>query len=72
MLEDSIKKEAIRIIGKYFGNQTADLYANFYDDKTDEVVLASIEEMLVDFIGKEKTEQEIKHLKLAITPIQKI
>jgi hypothetical protein len=54
-----VKKEAISTISKYFGIQASELYELHYKNKQEEVILASLEKLLKDFIGDEKTAVEM-------------
>lgn len=60
--EEKIKVEAVKIIARYFGQKIARLYDDFYSTKTSEEILASLRELLVDYLGSAKTEEIIKHL----------
>ena len=53
---------AVDLISKYFGQNTAEVYNKFFVDETDSAIVASVNEILSDYIGKEKAESEIKKI----------
>lgn len=57
-----VKKEAVKLIAKYFGQDTADLYGNFYVDKPDSAVAQSLKILLADFIGETKAEKQVNKI----------
>ena len=63
MDEKKFKREALNLIAEYFGEYTKKLYIRFYEDKTTETVLASLEELLIEMIGPEKTEKVLLPLR---------
>lgn len=59
----AIKTEVLRIITESIGSKTADMYRDFYDAQTPEVAVASAEELLVEFVGRQRAGQEMKMLR---------
>jgi len=64
MTSDSmIKQKALAALTTYLGDSTARLYRQFYADKSDDVILISVRELLTEYIGDEKAQicvQEIQ------------
>jgi hypothetical protein len=56
MIEDT-KQKAVLIIKDYLGESTAQLYKNFYENKEELIILASIKELLIEFLGDEQAKQ---------------
>ena len=50
----TIKHQAIRLINVYLGEVSANAYAKFYKDKSDEVILMSVKELLSEVLGNKK------------------
>ena len=59
----AIKTEVLRIITESIGSKTADMYRDFYDAQTPEVAVASAEELLVEFVGRQRAAQQMKELR---------
>jgi len=55
MKTKDLKKDALELIAQYFGEYTKTLYTEFYEDKSAETTLASLEELLIEVIGPKKT-----------------
>lgn len=55
MKAKDLKEEALELIAQYFGEYTKELYNDFYEDKSTETTLASLEELLIEVIGPKKT-----------------
>jgi len=55
-----LHKAALDLISKYFGQSTAEVYAEFFTGEPDSVIITSINEIMVDYVGKEKANDEIK------------
>lgn len=56
------KKPAVDLIAKYFGQGTAEIYTQFFYDSTDKTIIKSLHEILVDYIGEKKANDEISKL----------
>jgi hypothetical protein len=56
--DDKIKQEAVDILEANLGRETARLYQKYYEDKETPTVLASLSELLAEFLGTQK-EKEI-------------
>jgi hypothetical protein len=56
-------EKAVSLIEGAMGSQTANLYRNFYADKTTDVVLESVRELLVESLGEDYARKKMKHLK---------
>jgi hypothetical protein len=59
----ALKVELIKIITENIGSKTADMYSDFYDANSPDVALASAEELLVEFIGKQRAVERIAPLR---------
>jgi len=46
-----IKDKAIEIITDYMGSMTAKAYHKFYETQDDKTILASLKELLVEYLG---------------------
>jgi len=57
-----LQKAAVELVSKYFGQSTAETYNHFFDNEPDESILTSVREIMVDYIGKKKAEDEIKKI----------
>jgi hypothetical protein len=57
-----VKQEAVKLIAMYFGQNTADLYGNFYVGKADSVVVQSLKLLLTDFIGETKAAEQVNKI----------
>jgi len=44
---------------KYFGQSTAEMYNHFFDGESDESILASVNEIMVEYLGDKKAKEEI-------------
>ena len=60
---EKLVKEAVSLIDKTFGSETAKLYSKFYSDKTDDLIIKSVQELLIESVGKEYTKRKMKDLK---------
>lgn len=60
-------KEAVSLINKTFGSETAKLYSQFYSDKTDDLIIESVQALLIESIGKEFTKRKMKDLESKIS-----
>ena len=59
----AIKKEVLRIITENIGSKTADMYRDFYDAQPPEVAVTSAEELLVEFVGRQRAGQQMSLLR---------
>jgi hypothetical protein len=59
---ESIKEQSVKLIGKYFGQEMASLYDKFYTGKDEKTIKISINELLTDYLGKIKAEEQLKQL----------
>lgn len=58
-----LKDELVKIITENIGGKTADMYCDFYDDNTPAVSLDSAEDLLIEFIGQQRTKEKIAPLR---------
>ena len=54
---NNIKTKAVELIKNYMGNETAKLYAGFYQDQEEENVLMSVSELLTEYIGSSQAKE---------------
>jgi|GEM_PF-3282972 len=59
----AIKAEVIRIISENIGSKTADMYRGFCDAHTPDTAIASAEELLVEFVGRQRANEQIRSLR---------
>jgi hypothetical protein len=57
-----LQKEAVDMVSKYFGQSTADIYNKFFVGESDSEILASISEIMVEYLGENKAKEEINRL----------
>ncbi|MDO8241283.1 MAG: hypothetical protein Q7T51_04880 [Candidatus Moranbacteria bacterium] len=57
------QKDIYELFLKYFGRSTAEAYVGLYADKSEDFILLSITELLTEYLGKEKAQEEIDKLK---------
>lgn len=57
-----LQKAAVDLISKYFGQSTAETYNHFFDGESDEDILVSVNEIMVDYLGEKKTKDEINNI----------
>lgn len=62
--KEKLLDETIKVIGENLGNYTADIYKNFYSDKSAEEIFISAQELLSEAIGPANTEKQLKNIKL--------
>ena len=62
MQPSKLQISAVELISKYFGQNTAEVYNKFFVDETDSAIVDSVNEILSDYIGKDKAESEIKKM----------
>jgi hypothetical protein len=55
----TLQEAAVELISKYFGQSTAEIYAQFFSGETDSAIVVSVNEIMVDYIGEEKAKDEI-------------
>jgi hypothetical protein len=53
---------ALDLIAKYFGQSTAEVYDKFFTGEPDSVIITSINEIMVDYVGEEKAKTEISKI----------
>ena len=53
---------ALDLISKYFGQSTAEVYDKFFTGEPDSVIITTINEIMVDYIGQEKATYEINKI----------
>ena len=58
----NIKEQAVKIIAYNFGQTTARMYGEFYKDKSENVVLVSVKELLIEAVGERKAQEEVTGL----------
>jgi hypothetical protein len=56
-MDEDVKQKVIHIIGDYLGDSTAQLYKEFYQNKDDSLILISIKELLIEYLGEAPTQQ---------------
>ncbi len=59
-------EKSCEIISNNLGDVMAGHYRNFYQDKTPEVILFSVGELLNEMVGEENAKKQMEKLKLAI------
>jgi hypothetical protein len=57
--EKQLKDEAVRLLEVHYGENTAKLYKDFYEDKPGEIVKESLFELLSELLGKDKAQEQI-------------
>jgi hypothetical protein len=62
-----MKDLALAVITKYFGEHNADLYREFYADKDIDTVKASVKELLSEYLGAKKAEEQMKQFQQNIS-----
>ena len=53
---------ALGLISKYFGQSTAEVYGQFFSGEPDDVIITSLSEIMVDYVGEEKAKAEINKM----------
>lgn len=56
------KKDSLAMITKHFGQNIAELYEKNFKDKSDEEVLATVKELLEEYLGEEQAQKEMNQL----------
>jgi hypothetical protein len=54
-----LQNAAVGLVSKYFGQSTAEIYNHFFDGESDEDILASVKEIMVEYLGEKKAKEEI-------------
>jgi hypothetical protein len=54
-----LQKVAVDLVLKYFGQGTAEIYNHFFDGESDEDILSSVNEIMVEYLGEKKAKEEI-------------
>ena len=57
-----LQTAAVDLISKYFGQSTAEVYGQFFAGEPDSVIITSINEIMVDYVGEEKAKDEISKI----------
>ena len=60
----NVKTKAIEIIKDYMGDATARMYQDFYQEQEDHAVIASLTELLNEYMGSSKTKEILSQKKL--------
>lgn len=61
--KSKLKTAAYKTISHYYGERVAQHYADFYADIPDEKVLVLVAELLEEYLGEEKANQQFEKLK---------
>lgn len=61
-MTNEVKDQAVKLISESLGEVTAKSYAEFYKDKNDEIVKASVQELLIEVLGERKALEKMKGL----------
>lgn len=56
-MESDVRDHALSLIGEYLGEFTRKQYAGFYSHLNDSDIIRSIQELLLEYLGKEKSKQ---------------
>ncbi|MEK7183440.1 MAG: hypothetical protein AAB776_02270 [Patescibacteria group bacterium] len=59
----AIKDEILKLIAESIGTKTADMYRGFCDSQPPETAIASAEELLVEFVGRDRATEQVKVLR---------
>lgn len=62
-----IKTVAIEIIKNYIGDTTAQLYVDFYKKQEEAMVIASLSELLEEYVGTDQASEILKKNGIATT-----
>lgn len=54
-----MQKKAADLVSKYFGQSTAEIYNHFFDGESDESIVISVNEIMVEYLGEKKAKEEI-------------
>ncbi len=54
-----LQTAAVNLISKYFGQSTAEIYTHFFSGEPDDVIITSLNEIMVDYVGENKAKSEI-------------
>lgn len=57
--EDVLKTALLALITRHIGQKTADLYRAYYDSQSQRSAIASAENLLAEFIGREMAKNEV-------------
>jgi 2',3'-cyclic-nucleotide 2'-phosphodiesterase (5'-nucleotidase family) len=55
-----LQKAAVDLVSKYFGQSTAEMYNGFFAGESDSNIVASVNEIMVEYLGENKAKEEIK------------
>jgi hypothetical protein len=53
------QKSAVELVSKYFGQKTADIYNHFFDGESEDSISASLNELMIEYLGEQKAKEEI-------------
>lgn len=59
----AIKDDVLKLITDNIGSKTAEMYRDFYDAHAPEVAVASAEELLVEFVGRQRATEQMQTLR---------
>jgi hypothetical protein len=62
-MDELLKKEATELLLKYFGHITAEAYTDLYQDRSKDFILLSLSDLLTEYLGEEKAQEELDKLK---------
>ena len=65
-----IVEKACNIISSNLGDMTAGYYREFYKNKSPDLILDSLNELLLDLVGPENTKKQIEEIKKYIHPLK--
>jgi hypothetical protein len=66
MADKILIDQARKILSLHLGDKAAEMYAKFYQDKTDNTVIASVEELMTELIGPKRASFELEVIKKSI------
>lgn len=58
--------KACEVISSNLGEMTAGYYREFYKNKSPDIILSSLEELLLELVGPQNAEKQIKEIKKTI------
>lgn len=59
---EQVRKEVIALMRRFFGDETADLYKNFFQDDDEQSLLESARELLTEAFGEKKAEEALSNI----------
>lgn len=63
---DIFKNKVVEIIRNYMGDTMAQMYSKFYENKDNHLILDSVNELLIEFVGPQKASEIISTSGLSI------